>query len=223
YLFTRPGKLSELYCAGVRKSLFKPLSLFFLLVVLYLLFPVFEGISMKLMYHMQSNYYGNYALEKATAVMQKNNWSQTQLSEAFQLKSAKVSKFLLLILIPLTALFCWVFTFKKRGYFFDQMVLASEINSVYLIWGFLLVPLLVFSFQIIYKAVAGAHAQVTDNEIGPLMYAVLLLYVNIAGRRFYKLKMGQAVGFALLFCIAHTVIVHGIYKFLLFSIIMLLL
>ena len=155
--------------------------------------------------------------------MQKNNWSQMQLSEAFQLKSAKVSKFLLLILIPLTALFCWAFTFKKRSYFFDQMVFASEINSGFLIWGFLLLPLIVFLFQIIYKALAGSPAQVTDNEIGPLMYGILLLYVTIAGRRFYKLKIWQAVGFALLFCIVHTVIVQGIDKFLLFSIIMQLL
>src|SRR5687767_10494276 len=51
YIFTRPGKLSADYCFGIRKSLFKPLSLFLLLCIIYLLFPVFEGLNMRLNYH----------------------------------------------------------------------------------------------------------------------------------------------------------------------------
>ena len=50
-IFTKPGQLSVDYCNGKRKTYFKPLSLFLLLVVVYLLFPVFEGLNMKLYYH----------------------------------------------------------------------------------------------------------------------------------------------------------------------------
>ena len=218
YIFTKPGKLSEDYCYGIRKSLFKPLSLFFLLVIIYLLFPVFEGLNMRLYYHVNHNFYGGYAMQKATSVAQEHHWSDAHLTEAFHEKSAKVSKFLLLILLPLTALFFWLLTYKKRKYFFDQMVFATEINSVYLIWGFMILPLLLTGFQVLYNAIAGHYFPFTDDGVGIILYVVLLFYVAVACKRFYSLKWGYALLVALLFYFTHNIIVQIIYKFVLFFI-----
>jgi hypothetical protein len=44
----RPGKLSADYAAGIRKKYFKPIPFFLLLVVVYLLFPRFQGLNMPL-------------------------------------------------------------------------------------------------------------------------------------------------------------------------------
>ena len=218
YLFTRPGKLSELYCAGIRKSLFKPLSLFFLLILIYLLFPVFEGLNMRLYYHTHSGFYGDYAMRKATDLMRQHDWSDAQLTQAFHLKSEKVSKFLLLILLPLTALFFWAFTYKKRRYFFDQMVFATEINSLYLIWGFMIMPILLFGFQFLIELISGANFPVYDEVIGIILYTVMIVYIVFGLRHFYRLKLWPAIGLGLLFYLAHFVIVQIIYKFLLFYI-----
>src|SRR5689334_1275203 len=46
-MFKSPGKLSVDYCAGKRKTYFKPLSFFLLLVVIYLLFPFFQALNMR--------------------------------------------------------------------------------------------------------------------------------------------------------------------------------
>lgn len=218
YIFTRPGKLSADYCYGIRKSLFKPLSLFLLLCIIYLLFPVFEGLNMRLFYHVNGSVYNTYAKSEVVEIMQQNQWTQEQMAKAFHEQSTKVSKFLLLLLLPLTALFFWAFTYKKRGYFFDQMVFATEINSVYLIWGFMLLPLLLTAFQFVYQFVTGAVFPFTDSGIGIIMYALLLVYVMLACRRFYGLKTGYAILIALLFYLAHNIIVQVIYKFILFFI-----
>lgn len=218
YIFTRPGRLSETYCNGIRKSLFKPLSLFFLLVIIYLLFPVFEGLNMRLYYHTHHNLYSGYAMQKATAVAHQHGWTDAQLTEAFHKQSTKVSKFLLLVLLPLTALFFWAFTCKRRPYFFDQMVIATEINSVYLIWGFLLMPLLLTGFVLVAEALTGTSPHIADGGIGIFIYTVLVAYVAVAVRRFYNLRWPAAVGLALLFYLAHYIIVQIIYKFLLFVI-----
>ena len=218
YLFTRPGKLSADYCYGIRKSLFKPLSLFLLLCIIYLLFPVFEGLNMRLYYHVNGSLYSSYAKREAMEVMRQHNWTDAQLTEAFHQQSTKVSKFLLLILLPLTALFFWSLTYKKRSYFFDQMVFATEINSVYLIWGFMLLPLLLTVFQLVYEVISGQRLLFTDTGIGIVMYALLLLYVVLASRRFYEVKTWRAILIAGLFYIAHNIIVQFIYKFILFVI-----
>lgn len=216
-MFTRPGKLSELYCAGIRKPLFKPLSLFFLLIILYLLFPVFEGLNMRLYYHVNHNVYGDYAMQKATQLAQQKGWTDAQLQAAFGARSEKISKFLLLLLLPLTALFFYALTFKKRSYFFDQLIFATEVNSMYLIGGFMILPLLLTIIQFIAEAVSGSYLSLTDDGIGLFMYALLVLFVMLGVRRFYKVKWWQAAGIALLFYLAHNIIVQVIYKFLLFS------
>jgi hypothetical protein len=218
-IFAQPGQLSVDYCNGKRKTYFKPLSLFLLLVVLYLLFPVFEGLNMRLYYHTHHILYGKYAMQEAKAIMIKTGWTDEQIVSAFHQKSEKVSKFLLLILLPLTALFFWALTYRKRKYFFDQMVFSAEINCMYLLWGFLLLPLLLFAVQKISYLTTHSYINLEDWQLGLITYLVLCTYTGIGARRFYKLNGWQSIGFALLFYIAHIIIVQYIYKFILFFIV----
>jgi hypothetical protein len=218
-IFTRPGQLSVDYCNGKRKTYFKPLSLFLLLVVLYLLFPVFEGLNMKVYYHVRHLFYGKYAGSEVSALLAEKRITPAELEILFHQKSEKVSKFLLLILLPLTALFFWSITYKKRRYFFDQMVFSAEVNCMYLLWGFLLLPLLLFIAEKISYVLTGGYFNVNDSLLGLITYGLLCTYAGVGARRFYKIKKWQSVGFAVLFYIVHLIIVQYIYKFLLFYIV----
>ena len=218
-IFTRPGQLSVDYCNGKRKTYFKPLSLFLLLVVLYLLFPVFEGLNMKVYYHTHHLFYGKYASQRVSALLAEKQITPAELETLFHQKSEKVSKFLLLILLPITALYFWLITFRKRRYFFDQMVFSAEINSMYLLWGFLLLPLVFFVAEKVSRLVSGHYFQVEDSWLGIITYVVLCTYAGAGARRFFKIKKWQSVGFAVLFWIVHIIIVQYIYKFILFFIV----
>ncbi len=215
-IFSKPGKLSEDYCNGIRKKYFKPLSLFLLLVVVYLLFPVFEGLNMRLFYHLRHNIYGEFARNRMIEIMQETKMTDAQITEAFKLKSEKVSKFLLVVILPLTALCLWALTFKKRRYFFDQMVFSTEINIVYLIWGFMILPLLLTITQKIFYLFAGHYFPAPDDGIGIIMYAILSGYVGMAAKRFYRIKKSQATLLGVLFFLVHFIVVQLIYKFILF-------
>ena len=158
-------------------------------------------------------------MKKGLEVLEKTKMTDAQLTALFHQKSEKVSKFLLLILLPLTALFFWLLTFRKRKYFFDQMVFSAEINCVYLIWGFLLMPILLFVAQRIAYLFTGHYFSVQDWVFGIVTYVLVCTYTGIAAWRFYKLSKWQSIGFALLFYIAHVIIVQYIYKFILFFIV----
>ena len=218
-LFTKPGQVSLDYTNGIRKKYFKLLSLFLLLVVLYLLFPIFEGLNMKLYYHTHHDVYGPYAMKKARAVMEEKHLTDAQLTAAFQQASQKISKFLLVILIPLTALFLWAVYFKRRKYFFDHTVFATEFNSMYLMWGFLVLPFLLYGLQWVYNWVTGKFFSVSDDYSFLLIGVPLGFYAAVASRRFYFFKRGRSILFALLFMIVHTFIVHYLYKFILFVVV----
>ena len=57
------------------------------------------------------------------------------------------------------------------------------------------------------------------GNAGQTSYAVLCIYAGVGARRFYKITKWQSAGFAILFYIAHMIIVHYIYKFILFYIV----
>ena len=65
-VFSRPGKLSSDYCNGIRKNYFKPLPLFILLVVLYLVFPIFSGLNTPFQFYLNKGSIANALVTKST-------------------------------------------------------------------------------------------------------------------------------------------------------------
>ncbi len=215
-MFRRPGQLSFDYCEGKRKKYFKPLSFFLLLVVLYLLFPFFEGLNMRLQYYSSQPLYGKYAAAKIQAVAASTGLPVETLAEKFHQKGEKASKFLLIVIVPLTAMVMFCMAFFRRKYFFDHMVFAAEVNSFYLLWGFLLLPLLVMIVNMVAGLFGIQQNIFTEEWIGILMYLYVTIYVAKAAKKFYNFKWWQSFLFTVVFCFAHIFIVYILYKFLLF-------
>jgi hypothetical protein len=216
-MFTRPGKVSVDYAHGIRKRYFRLLSLFLLLVVVYLLFPAFEGLNMRLNAHEHHRLYGAYAREKVDTIKIHNHWSEKEVAEVFHQKSEKISKILLVIIIPFTALAVWAVTFRKRKYAFDQLVFATEMNCFYLLWGFLILPLLLMGSEWVYHLISKTYFPINDDETFFMISIPLIVYVAVAGRRFFRIRIWQSVVFALYFLVIHVFIVHYLYKFILFA------
>lgn len=218
-LFTSPGKLSTDYCNGIRKKYFKPVSFFLLLVIIYLLFPVFEGLNQQLQYHLDNGLYGSFASQKIAQLMHNSGLTMKQVETQFHEKGEKVSKFLLLVIIPLSALFFWLCTFKKRFLFYDQVIFATEINTFYLLWGYLLMPLFTLLLYEAVKFFTGNKFYLQDKQIGTIIYVVFAFYVSKASKKFYALKTWQSVVLSIIFVFAHFAVIQHIYKFLLFKIV----
>ena len=87
---------------------------------------------------------------------------------------------------------------------------------MYLLWGFLILPVLFIIFEYVHKLIAKSNVYMSDNFSGILMAVPILIFVVIASKRFYGYRYWQSILFALYFLIAHTIIVHYIYKFILF-------
>lgn len=209
----KPGSLSLDYCNGIRKKYFKPISFFLLLVVIYLLFPVFEGLNQRLYYYAHNNLYGSYAMQKSMDVMHSKHLSEIQLSELFQHKAEKVSKFLLFIIIPIMAFITWLPHFKRR-LFFDHFIFNIEESSFVILWGFLLLPLLVLLLRII-----GFSADLfSEDIIGFCILIVFIAHVSFAAKRFFYFKWYYSILFALAYAFMLGLVIQYLYKFILFII-----
>jgi hypothetical protein len=182
---TSPGKLSLDYCQGIRKKYFKPVSLFMLLVVLYLLFPRFKGLNMQL---------GTYAAEQYgftwTAIpvikkkMQQDQLNFQQVSEKYQKKSGTVSKAGLFLLIPLSALVLFLLFIIRRRYLFDHFVAAVELCCFFIATHFLLLPFISYIAELINPAWMSFFED--GNEwLGYLQLVIDVLFVSFLFRKFY--------------------------------------
>jgi hypothetical protein len=213
-ILTRPGKLSDDFCNGIRKRYFKPLSFFLMLVIVYLLFPLFEGLNMRLYYYTVNDLYGSYAVQKTQAIMQKTGMSWDQLSEVFHQKGEKVSKFLLFTIIPFMALFSWLLGFKKRKYYYDHFIFATEASSFFILAGFLLFPAVLF----LLRAVTGSLILDKELYVGIVILAVMLSFLVFGSRRFFKFSWWYSGLYTILYMGVLMLFLNYIYKFVLFYI-----
>lgn len=208
---TRPGQYSLDYTSGIRKRYMKPLSLFLVLVILYLLFPIFEGLNMEMKYYSSSGYFGKFAEQQINAALTRTGLDEEQLSKLFHLKAEKLSKIFLITIIPVTALFFKAILFKKKKYFYDYLVYSTEVNIVFLLWGFLILPLLI-SLVLLFNV----PIVINDFISGILIYLFFCVYVAISLRNFFQLSWWKCILIGIIFFPIHSFIIINIYKYILF-------
>jgi len=213
-MFTAPGKYSLEYTNGSRKKYFKPVSLFFLLVILYLLFPLFEGLNMKLKYYESNFLFGEFVHAKVQRLMAEKNMTHEEISEAFHKAGEKTSKFLLFLIVPVMALVARLFLFKRKKYYFDHLIFSLEVSSFYLLWGFLLLPLITFIFIFLFNT----QIFVKDAYTGLAIYLGFIPYLFLATHRFYKIGWVWSVVFTIVYTFVMAIFIQSLYKLILFMI-----
>lgn len=213
-LFTKPGMISLDYCNGQRKKYYKPLSFFLFLVILYLIFPVFEGLNMKLRYHELNGFYGNYATEKIQDYLSLHNISHDELETKFHKAGEKASKFLLFIIIPMLALLSWVLAFKRRKLYYDHFIFSIELSSFYVLFGYLITPLI---FLLLIK-LSIIKSDFSDSFVGLFIVTVFSIYTFIAAKRFFNFKIPYNIFYTLMVSVIFNLAIIMIYKFFLFFI-----
>lgn len=210
----RPGKLSLDYCNGVRKKYFKPVSFFLFIVILYLVFPVFEGLNMNLRFHLSHNMYGESATRQVNEIIQDRGIDMVAMTELFHQKSEKVSKFLLFLLLPAMALVSYAIAFRKRGFFYDHFIFSTESNSFYILWGYLIMPVIYALIGLVSRDILPS----SEITTGLLILAIYLTWLFIASKRFFRFNILYTILYCILYVIGLILFSEYIYKFLLFNV-----
>lgn len=219
-MFTKPGKMSLDYSEGVRKKYYKPINLYLLLIVIYLLAPKLfpQGLNMPL-----ENYRGQTITKKAIAYdkiidrkLAKEGIPFDELSEKFHHASEKVAEPTLIVFLPLCAIGLMLLYFKK-GTFYDHFIVSTEINSFIIILVFLLLPIIVKTAFYLFPQLASLPSN--EDSISLFILFLIVAYTTIVLRRFYKSPYFISFVKSLLF-VSFYIVAYLAYRFLLFTIIM---
>jgi hypothetical protein len=212
---TRPGKLSADYAAGIRKKYFKPIPFFLLLVVLYLLFPRFQGLNMPLQVYASDQYGYTWAtVPPLKAKLRATGLKFPELAKRYDQLSANTTKLGLLLFIPLSALLLSLLFFWKRRLFFDHFVLATELSAFFVFAYFLAFALVGWLYSLAFPA-----AQPIDAD-GSVAWQVLdylfIAFAALAFRRFYQLPFWLAGATGLVFVFIFTDYIRYAYNLSIF-------
>lgn len=213
-VLTKPGQLSLDYCNGKRKTYYKPISFFLLIVVLYLVFPIASGMNQAFSTHLGNNISGVFVRKQVDAKMASTGVSEDVLAEKYQKLSGKTSKVLLLLLIPLSAFFIFILFFTKKKYAFDFLILSTEFNSFMMLAIFVILPILMIPLILLLKIPDGR----IDEVMGPVIALIITLNATFLFRRFFGSKWIISFLKAVAFCFVYMAFILPLYQFIIFEV-----
>ncbi len=184
-IFGKPGQFSLDYCNGLRKKYFKPVSYFMMLVILYLLFPRFQGLNMKLDTYVAEPYGFTWAsIPLVKKKLKAKNIDYKTFSKLYDSKSSSISKIGLFFLIPLASSIVQILFFRQRRLIFDHFIISLELSGLFIALHFLIVPFISFIAELINKNWASFFY---DDQIWLTIVQVTidLVFVSLAFKRFY--------------------------------------
>lgn len=216
---SKPGKLSLDYSAGIRKKYFKPVSFFFILVILYLLFPRFEGLNMKLDTYTFPEYgYAGIALPLIKTKMKNKEMTYRQVAEKYDQKSPKISKLGLFLFLPFSALVLFILFYSKKRYFFDHFIAGTEITSFYIFSHFLFLPFCAF---LVSKLAPGAIYMFDDGAwTWWVMLGCFALFIFLALKRIYRQAWWLTLLKSALFLFIFTNLIRYVYGLIILLLVM---
>lgn len=216
-IMVSPGRLTLDYCSGIRKRYYKPLSLYLLIVVIYLLFPVAKGLNME-MIHYKTNFIGRGLIAaQIEDKMVSKNISEAELAALFSEKSTTTSKILLFLLIPLTALLLLAVFPGKKNKIYDTIILSIELNVFYIAVFFLILALTIYAIAYIFNI-----SHISDETLSPVFFGIFSIYIFVLFKKFYQQKWPWTLLKALIVSFCYLVLIQSLYKFLVFEVTMLL-
>jgi hypothetical protein len=197
--FTKPGKFSLDYCNGLRKKYFKPVSLFLLFVVLYLLFPRFKGLNMLL---------GSYTIEKynftwvANPLINKKidakQIDYNEVAKRYDAKSSTISKISLFLLLPLASTVLLLLFYNTKKSYFDHFILGIELSAMAIAIHFLILPFFSFLTGCINKSWLVFFAD--ENEwLTIFLIFIDIVIASLAFKKFYQQKLIWVIPKALIY------------------------
>lgn len=211
-IYFRPGQLSLDYSNGIRQRYYKPISLYIFIVILYLIFPLASGMNMEMRYYKTTPLSGTWITRQIEEKISTANWEETQLEQAFHLKSKTTSKFLLLLLIPLSMPLIYLLYIRKKRYVFDNVILLAEINIFYLLTLFILVPLLFLPFSYLFGW------SVNDNIFLPISITLFSVYCISLLHRVFQEKWWVSICKGTLFGLLFMFMIVTVYRTIVFEV-----
>jgi hypothetical protein len=206
-MVSRPGFLSNEFAEGRKVKYIKPISVFFLLNLVYFLFPVIQLFNASLRTQINS-FQGKFAAQAAAAKMARLGFTDiTSFSIVYDQKTAGLAKMLVIVFVVVASLPLNLIYRARNRYFTDHVGLSMELVCFNLLINALLLTLIVNIFSV------GTY--VDETVLTAIFVSTNLYFLIRSGRIFYDEK-GVALVLKSILMIGVLKIALEVYRAILF-------
>lgn len=180
-IVSRPGFLSKEFAEGRKVRYIKPISIFFLLNLVYFLFPLIQLFNASLRTQINS-FHGKFAMQAAAAKMARLGFTDiTSFSILYDQKTAGLAKMLVIVFVVIASLPLNLIYRSRNRYFTDHVGLSMELVCFNLLINALLLTLIVNLF--------GLGGYVDETVLTIVFVSTNLYFLIRSGAIFYGERM----------------------------------
>lgn len=185
----RPGFLSKEYINGIRVKYIKPLQLFFILNLVYFLFPVFQLFNSSLYTQMYLLPHRQMARSLVLHKLTTTNISLQAYTLMYDAKSQSLAKLLIVLFIFFASLPLSLIFRKKKIFFTDHTTLAVELAIFNIAVNAILLNLIFWTLNTAFNwSGSGLIKYLDDFAITTIFIGSNLYFLWRASRTFYGEK-----------------------------------
>lgn len=182
----RPGFLSKEYADGRRVNYFRPLQLFFVLNLIYFLFPLLQLFNTSLITQMYLRTHSALVRQMVYSKIGHDRLSFTGYELMYNQKSTSLAKLLIIVFVVMASLPMMLIYRKKNRFFTDHVTLAVELTSFNLAMNALFLSLfLMVVNKLLHWTHSGWEKYLNDFTLTIIFVLTNTYFLFKAGRTFY--------------------------------------
>ena len=130
-------------------------------------------------------------------------------------KSKSVSKVVLFVFILSSTVFLSLLQYKQHKWLFDHVILATEINTIFILLIFILFPLLMLLIGTIFRIDEDV---ISDEFFALISFITFFTYNSVAFKTMFNESTIKTILKSLAFTILHTLFFIFVYRFIVFKV-----
>lgn len=184
-----PGFISKEYVDGRRVNYIRPLQLFFILNLVYFLFPILQLFSSSLRTQMYYLFHSAMARNMVVNRLTEEGLSLAAFELMFNAKTTSLAKLLIVIFVLLASIPLSIIYRKKNRYFTDHTTLAVELACFNIFVNAILLSAILWITNIVLRwGNSGWEGYLNDSTLTVVFVATNLYFLLRASQTFYAQK-----------------------------------
>ncbi len=184
-----PGFLSSEFASGKRVSYIKPLQLFFVLNLIYFLFPLLQLFNTSLHTQLYLRTHSAIVRKMVFDKIGHDRFALDGFTLMYNEKSTSLAKLLIIVFVFFAALPMMVIYRKRNRYFSDHLTLAVELTTFNLAVNAILLSLvLMLVNKVLHWTSFGWEKYLNDVTLTIFFVLTNIYFLFAAGRTFYQQK-----------------------------------
>lgn len=211
YLVRFPGRMTVEFLEGKRKKFISPITFFLFLNLIYFFVNPLTDYSLSFYDQIHSQPYSMWIKDWVDLRLQKEGLDEQAYGIIYQNMSDKISKSIMIINIPIIALFVYLMAFKKLRFYFDSLIFAFHFFTLFMLsW-----VMLDWVNTLLYFLTGDEYSIVSDISFKLFAFFIPLLYAILSVKKFMGIRWYWAIaaGLGIMIAVALT---NAFYRFIIF-------